>query len=186
MAADTTATNSGRIVALVAGAAFLASCSVDSQPYYQIVSGMEPVEHGDFERESLYFAKKIPIRYRLESDAYVLVADVHRDSLHPSLLFSVIGGAVPDPVLSGESPSACFGRFLSPMWLFPDLRDARNIVHLYTADLSARECRDDANVNNGEAKIALTVASDSGEVVAVHELTIRLEQTGWRILWDGP
>lgn len=186
MAPETTARRTGRTVTLLAGAALLAACSVDSQPYYRIVSGMEPVEHGSFERDSLYFDEAIPIRYTLESDDYELVADVHRDSLHPSLLLSVIGGTVPNPVLSGESPSACFGRFLSPMWLFPDLKDARHIVHLYTADLSASKCRNDAYVRDGLATVVVTVASDSGEVVGVHELTIRLENTGMRIRWDGP
>lgn len=186
MAGAATASKAGSIAAFAACAAVLSGCDIDSQPYYRIVAGMEPVEEGSFERDSLYFDDAIPIRYRVQADGYVLVADVERDTLHPSLVFSVIGGTVPNPVISGESPSNCFGRFLSPGWLYPDLRDAQHVVHLYTSDLSARECRDDSYVQDGLATVVVSVASGSGEVAGVHELSIRLERTGMRILWDGP
>ena len=175
----------GRIVALVAGAAFLPGCTVDSQPYYTIASGMEPGERGEFEVHSLYFAGEVPLRYALETERYTLVAEIDPELLNPSLLFSVLSKTLPNPVISGESPSHCFGQFMSPMYRYPDLKDARHIVQFYGVHIPSPDCRNDPYVGNGQATVSVTVASDDGVVAGVHEITVGLESTGIRINSDS-
>lgn len=176
----------GSIVALVLGAALLPGCTVDSQPYYTVTSGMAPADRGEFEVHSLYFADEVPLRYVLETERYSLIAEIDPELLNPSLLFSVLSKTLPNAVISGESPSHCFGQFMSPMYKYPNLKDARHIVHFYGIHIPSPDCRNDAYVGNGQATVIVTVASDDGTVAGVHEITVGLESTGIRVNFDGP
>lgn len=172
---------------LLAAALWLAGCYYEfDQEFISLESSMEVTGTGRSELHGMRGHKRMPVSYRLERDDYVLYAEIHKDSISPTAVFSVatrtgramriVGHPIRCnasfvPVREGEIRKYGFpeGGYVFT-WLPPQFAD----------------CLAEHLPEGPERKLTITVYDNKGGEVAVERLAFDIFVNGVRSEIDAP
>lgn len=165
----------------------MSACSERFDYRYLSLTGMQVSGYGRSGVKNLRKHAEMPISYRLERDAYTLLAKVDKESIWPAVFFSVEGKGTDGLKLLGTSPMECFGsftnHFVEGQWF--DGSAAERIRFLVWPP-SPAECAEAGELSESQFSLTIEVFNRENALVGREEVSAKLVSNGTYVEIDGP